>query len=959
RRLAGLPAAERQAAVLELVRSHVAAVLGHTAAAAIDPERAFKELGFDSLAAVELRNRLARASGLRLPATLVFDQPTCAEITRYILGEIEGRASAAPAVRTQTATAHDPIAIVGMSCRYPGGVRSPEELWELVAEGRDAISHFPDDRGWDLDRLYDPDPANPGTSYTRDGGFLYDAADFDADFFGISPREALAMDPQQRLLLEAAWEALENAGLHPAAMRGTPTGVFAGISSQDYGALHLAQLPADLQGHFATGTATSVVSGRVAYSLGLEGPAMTVDTACSSSLVALHLACGALRTGECSMALAGGVTVLATPSIYVEFSRQRGLAPDGRCKSFAEAADGTGFSEGVGVLVLERLSEAQRNGHRVLAVVRGSAVNQDGASNGLTAPNGPSQERVIRQALANAGLDPSEVDAVEAHGTGTTLGDPIEAQALLATYGAERNGAGPLRLGSIKSNIGHSQASAGVAGVIKVVESLRHATLPPTLHVDRASTKVDWEAGAVELLTEPAPWQPNGRPRRAGVSSFGVSGTNAHVIVEEAPPAPAEERTVELPVVPLVVSAKNPDALAEQVERVRALDADPLDAGLTLARRSAFEYRAVLLGGTQVEGRAGGGGTAFMLTGQGAQRPGMGRELYAGFPIFADALDPACSALDSHLDRPLRDLIFDGPADVLERTEHAQPALFCLEVALFRLLEAWGLRAGYLIGHSIGELAAAHLAGVLTLPDAATLVAARGRLMGALPAGGAMISVRAAADEVRASLAGFDGLGIAAVNAPGSVVVSGDAGAADAWAASVDWKTKRLEVSHAFHSELMEPMLAEFREVAEGIEYSAPRIPVVSTLGGEPLERLDAEHWVRHVREPVRFADGVRFLKGAGVTRVLELGPDGVLSALAQETLEDGVLAPALRRGRSEPETLLGAVGEIWADGASVDWPALFAGTGARVVDVPTYPFQRRRFWLEPAAGADVAGAGL
>ncbi|MDQ3936413.1 MAG: type I polyketide synthase, partial [Actinomycetota bacterium] len=865
----------------------------------------------------------------------------------------------------------EPIAIVGMSCRYPGGVRSPEELWELVAEGRDAISGFPEDRGWELDRLYDPDPDHTGTTYTRDGGFLYDAGEFDAAFFGISPREALAMDPQQRLLLETGWEALEHAGIDPLSLGGSPTGVFAGISSQDYGAVQPGAVPPELEGYLGTGLVGSVVSGRLAYSLGLEGPAMTVDTACSSSLVTVHLAAQALRGGECSLALAGGVTVIASPQLYVEFSRQRGLAPDGRCKSFAEGADGTGFSEGVGVLVLERLSDAERLGHRVLALVRGSAVNQDGASNGLTAPNGPSQERVIRQALANAGLEPSEVDAVEAHGTGTTLGDPIEAQALLATYGAERDGAGPLRLGSVKSNIGHTQAAAGVAGVIKVVEALRHRTLPPTLHVDAPSSRVDWQAGAVELLTEPAPWEPGGRPRRAGISSFGVSGTNAHVIVEEAPagePAEAEEAERRpLPVVPLVVSAKEPEALREQVERVRALEADPLDVGLTLARRSAFEHRAVLIGERELLGQAAPGKLAYLLTGQGAQRPGAGAELHAAYPAFAAAYDEVCAGFAAAYDElgagfaaagaeDLRALAFEGGAEALERTEHAQPVLFALEVALFRLLEGWGLRPDYLIGHSIGELAAAHVAGALGLEDACRLVAARGRLMGALPAGGAMIAIEADPGELELP----QGVSLAAHNAPRAVVVSGVAAAAEALADT--WsergrRTKRLAVSHAFHSELMEPMLAEFRAVAESVEHRSPEIAVVSNRDGRPVERFDAEHWVRQLREPVRFADGIEWLAGQGVDRFLELGPDAVLSAAAQQThAETACAEPLLRPDHPEPETLIAALGTAWCHGSELDWEALFAGTGARLTEVPTYPFRRRRYWLEPSTAAGGPG---
>ncbi len=1009
-RLAGLSQDEARRLLVDLVCAQAAAVLGHASAQAVPGGRAFKELGFDSLTSVELRNRLASATGLRLTATLVFDYPTPARLAEHLHDRLAETTIGDRTVPTAgPATFDEPIAIIGMACRYPGGVSTPDQLWALVSSGGDAIGGFPTDRGWDLDTLYDADAERAGTSTTRQGGFLYDAAEFDPGFFGISPREALAMDPQQRLLLETSWEAFEHAGIDPTSGHGTVTGVFIGAASSGYAASGSDGLDG-LEGHLLTGTAGSVASGRVAYTFGLEGPAVTVDTACSSSLVALHLAAQALRSGECEMALAGGVALMAAPGMFSEFSRQGGLSPDGRCKAFAGGADGTGWGEGVGMLLVERLSDAQRRGHRVLAVVRGSAVNQDGASNGLTAPNGPSQQRVIRQALANARLTVADVDAVEAHGTGTTLGDPIEAQALLATYGQDR--VEPLLLGSIKSNIGHTQAAAGVAGIIKMVLAMRHGVVPPTLHVDEPSPHVDWSAGAVSLATAPTPWPETGRPRRAAVSSFGISGTNAHAIIEQAPattPVRPERRRalpglVAADAVPLPVSARSARALRDQAARIRdhlveRPDLDLVDLGHSLATgRAHHPYRQVVVAADRDDALAGlatlveadhhasvGDGTpkvVFVFPGQGSQWAGMALDLLDSSPVFRSRMEECAAELSRLTDWSIEDVLRGAPdAPAMDRVDVVQPLLFSVMVSLAEVWKACGVRPDAVIGHSQGEIAAACTAGALTLPDAMRLVVARSRGLLAISGLGGMVSVPlSAADTAQLIEPWADTLSVAALNGASVTVVSGDATSVAellATCAERGIRARQIAVDYASHCGHVEAVREDLAGALGTIVSHPTEVAFHSTVTGELVDttNLDADYWYRNLREPVRLAPVVDALITAGYRTFVEVSPHPVLKVVVQDALDratadpdqpsaagqPGVVVGSLRRDENGPREILTALGGLHAAGVPVDWAALFAGSGAARVELPTYAFQRERFWPEAAGwrAGDVSGAGL
>ncbi|MFE3767909.1 SDR family NAD(P)-dependent oxidoreductase [Streptomyces sp. NPDC059122] len=984
-RLAGLPPAKQEQLVLLLVRETAAAVLGHTSSSAVVPDSSFKDLGMDSLGAVEFRDRVHQATGVRLAAAAVFDHPTPTRLARHLRAEALRERVTAEAVPS-VAVLDDPVVVVGVGCRLPGGVVSMDGLWELVARGGDATSEVPADRGW-----------GAGGPVWR-GGFLEGVAEFDAGFFRVGPREASAMDPQQRLMLEVSWEALERAGIDPRSLAGSATGVYTGVTYSDYTSRLHGRMPEEAADFMGENGTSSVASGRVAYVLGLEGPAVTVDTACSSSLVALHLAAQAVRSGECSLALAGGVTVMASSGPLEGLARKRGMSPDGRCRAFAEGADGTGFAEGAGAVVVERLSDAVRLGHPVLAVVAGSAVNQDGASNGLTAPNGPAQERVIRRALANAGLQTSDVDVVEAHGTGTTLGDPIEAGALLATYGQNRPGDRPLLLGSLKSNIGHTQAAAGVAGVIKMIAAMQHGVLPATLHVDAPTNMVDWSAGGVELLTQPRAWPETGRPRRAGVSSFGVSGTNAHVILAQpsALPLPPVERKP-LPVVPLVLSGVTTAAVSAQAERLVELweqrpELDPTDIGFSLVTtRSTFTERAVVLGtdreqlltglrsladdelsGDAVRGRAAvSGKPVFVFPGQGTQWAGMAVELLDSSPVFAEQLGECAAVLDGLVDWSLVDVLRGVPgAPELDRLDVVQPVLFAVMVSLTRLWESVGVRPAAVIGHSQGEIVAAHVAGALSLPEAMRLVTLRAQALVSLSGNGAMTVVALPVDSVRERIAPWaDRLDIAVVNSPQSTVVSGAVDAVDEFSArcAADGVgVTRVAARGAGHSRQIEPLRAELDPVLAVTGVSAPDIGFFSTVTGAELDTgvLDGAHWWRNVRETVQFEQAVRAAYRQGHRVFLEVSPHPALTMRIQETLDDEreeiFVGGSLRRNDGGMARLLRSAAELHVAGVELDWARYLAGAGATRVDLPTYAFQRRRYWLEPAAPAgDAGGFGL
>ncbi|MFM9615081.1 SDR family NAD(P)-dependent oxidoreductase [Streptomyces niveiscabiei] len=957
------------ASLVDIVTREVTHVLGDPVG--IDPDRALREYGLTSADAVRLRDRIAAAVGLTLPTTLVFDHPSVRAVAAYVHGELTGATETLSPTAVHEAADDDPVVLVGLACRYPGGVTTPDELWRLVADGTDAISGFPDDRGWDLERLF-------ATSATRHGGFLHDAAEFDAEFFGISPREALATDPQHRLLLETAWEALERAGLDPAALRGERVGVYAGLMLHDY-VNDMDRVPRELEGYLATGVQGGVASGRIAYTLGLRGPALTIDTACSSSLVAMHLAAQAIRRGECHLALAGGVAVMGTPQGFLEFSRQGALSEDGRCKPFAAGADGTGWAEGAGMAVLERLSSARRAGHPVLAVIRGSAVNQDGASNGLTAPSGTAQREVIRLALRDAGLGPDDVDAVEAHGTGTRLGDPIEAGALLATYGQGRGA--PLWLGSLKSNVGHTQAAAGIGGVIKVVQAMRHRTLPKTLHVDAPTPHVDWASGDVRLLTESMPWPDRGRPARAAVSSFGISGTNAHMILEEPPKEPAVPAGPEPEAVALTLSGKSPERLRDWAARLVPVvgTLPPGDLAHALAGRSRFAHRAVVVGGELAAGvraLADGkpaanvvagvadvdGKVVFVFPGHGSQWAGMAAGLM-GESVFAESLLACERALTPYVDWSLTEVLADP--ERLDRVDIVQPALFAVTVSLAALWRAHGVEPDAVLGHSVGELAAAYVAGALSLDEAARIVAVRGQVIAGLGGGTGMVAVSAAPEQVDWLVERWpDQLWVAGLNGPTATAVAGDEIALKGLLAecALDGvQARRVRIGYASHSPRMEALREELLERLGTVRAGTPSVPMYSTVDLEWIGpgALDAAYWYRNLREPVRFQPAVERLAEDGFRVFVESSGHPVLAPAVEETLDgagaNAVVTGTLRRDDGGPTRFLSSAAELYVRG--VDGVRLTPVGRAVALPLPTTPFRRRRFWLT-TGGAGRTGSG-
>ncbi|ORB51047.1 polyketide synthase [Mycobacteroides saopaulense] len=1005
-RLAAAPVQQRKKLLTDYLRDAVAEVT-RVDVAEIREDAGFFDLGMDSLMAVELRRRMETGVGKEIPVTLVMDHPRISDVADYLLGEVLGlneQAKSAPQLASAvTDRTDEPIAIVAVSCRFPGAP-DPEAFWEVLSGGVDAIREVPEDR-FDIDEFYDPDPETAGKTYTRFGGFLDGIDGFDPEFFGISPREAVWIEPQQRLMLETVWEGLERAGYSPAALRGSRTGIFAGVGANEYAHLLSSESIDKIEPYFITGNALNAISGRVAFALGFEGPAVAVDTACSSALVAVHQAVQALHSGDCDLALAGGVNVLLSPVTVIAASRARMLSPVGRCKTFDASADGYVRSEGCGILVLKRLSDAERDGDRVLAVIPGSAVNQDGASSGLTVPNGGAQQRLIGTVLARAGLVGGDVDYLEAHGTGTPLGDPIEVQAAAAAYGGSREADRPLLMGSVKSNIGHTESASGAAGLIKVVLSLQHGVLPQSLHFDDPSPHIPWDSLPVRVVDKAIPWQANGRPRRAGVSSFGFTGTNAHVLIEEAPqPQSAPEADESAPqageVSVLPLSARSPEALVAVAQRYESWltanpDVDLEDVCLTAGRgRSHFEHRAALVVDSVQAAREGLAElvqnrlrpgvvrgehtnhptTAWLFTGQGSQYPGMARELFDAEPVFAETVTRCAEAVKDILDQPLLDVMFatdresGGKAgETLRHTSFAQPALFAVEMGLARLWQSWGIEPDVVLGHSVGQYAAACVAGVFSLEDGARLMAERGRLFGSLPAGGRMVAVFSDPKHVEQVAGEFPRVSVGAYNGP-NTVLSGPGEDLEQAVARFQEEGIRctwLETSHAFHSELLDPVLDEFESYAAQVQFATPTLPLVCNRTGAVLTAqtpIDAQYWRRHSRQPVQFAESVRTAAALGCSVLMEIGPQPVLTGAAVQVWPEHLAAPraivSLRKGVGDRRQIAEALAAAYVGGHRPNFAALQRHSG-HTVELPTYPFQRRRFWPKSSGTAIEGGGGL